>query len=350
MFEQIGICHAAPARRPGGSPPRRASALVTFALLAALAPVWPQVQAIGAAQSTRGEPQAAVRSAVGPEAAMARSCFTGVAGGPVAARLGAAAVSLTGIDFEGGAVTAGSGVIVAGSASPENPFNKILTASIVSRSRGAALEVEVVDSTGVLVGWAEEVAAGADAKDAVAAALLSRVVVLAVAVFVPGQETRYAELLGAQLASAPFASQISGVVAAPAGLAPQALGAGVADPAGRLLGVLTWGLDDAALPRKHVRAPILAVDPDSAQAGVFIGPDVATGLLPARSRAWATGLGDPDVLGALGATGIAAMAEASDRVAAPSARGKEFRVRIAGFPIGRCVVYAARMASPGGTN
>ena len=140
------------------------------------------------------------------------------------------------------------------------------------------------------------------------------------------------------------------VVAAPAGLAPQALGAGVADPAGRLLGVLTWGLDDAVLPRKHVSAPILAVDPDSAQAGVFVGPDAATGLLPARSRAWATGLGDPDVLAALGATGKAAMAEASERVAALSARGKEFPVRIAGFPFGRCVIYAARMASPGGTN
>jgi hypothetical protein len=44
------------------------------------------------------------------------------------------------------------------------------------------------------------------------------------------------------------------------------------------------------------------------------------------------------------------MAEASDRVAALSARGKEFPVRIAGFPFGRCVIYAARMASPGGTN
>jgi hypothetical protein len=73
--EQIGICHAAPARRPGGSPPRRASALVTFALLAALAPVTTEVKAIGAAQSTRRELQAAVRGSVGPEAAMARSCF-----------------------------------------------------------------------------------------------------------------------------------------------------------------------------------------------------------------------------------------------------------------------------------
>jgi hypothetical protein len=325
-----------------------ADRLMTFALLAALAPVTTEVP-----QLTRGELQAAVRSAVGPEAAMARSCFAAAARGPVAARLGAAAVSLTGIDFEEGAVTAGSGVIVADSASPENPFNKILTASIVSRSRGAALKVEVVDSTGALVGWAEEVAAGAeaDAKGTLAtAALLPRVVVLAVAVFVPGQETRYAALSGAPLASAPFAGQISGVVAAPAGLAPQSLGAGVADPAGRLLGVLTWGLDDAALPRKHVRAPVLAVDPDSAQAGVFVAPDAATGLLPARSRAWATGLGDPDVLAALGATGKAAIAEASDRAAALNARGKEVPVRIAGFPFGRCVVYAARMGSPGSTN
>jgi hypothetical protein len=164
------------------------------------------VQAIGAAQSMQGELQAAVRSAVGPETAMARSCFAAAPGGPVAARLGAAAVSLTGIDFQGGAVTAGSGVIVADSASPENPFNKILTVSIVSRSRGAALTVEVIDSTGALVGWAEEIAAGAeaDAKGALAAALLPRVVVLAVAVFVPGQETRYAALPGAPLASAPL--------------------------------------------------------------------------------------------------------------------------------------------------
>jgi hypothetical protein len=197
---------------------------VTFALLAALAPVRTEVQAIGAAQSMHGELQAAVRSAVGPETAMARSCFAAAPGGPVAARLGAAAVSLTGIDFQGGAVTAGSGVIVADSASPENPFNKILTVSIVSRSRGAALTVEVIDSTGALVGWAEEIAAGAeaDAKGALAAALLPRVVVLAVAVFVPGQETRYAALPGAPLASAPFVGEISGVVAAPAGLAPQA--------------------------------------------------------------------------------------------------------------------------------
>jgi hypothetical protein len=42
---------------------------------------------------------------------MARSGFAGAAGGPVAAQLGAAAVSLTGIEFDGGAVTAGSSAL-----------------------------------------------------------------------------------------------------------------------------------------------------------------------------------------------------------------------------------------------
>lgn len=342
MFGQNGICEAALAGRPGGSLPRRALTLLALALLAATVPVQAEAEATGATQPPRGEAQTAIGSAVGQDTA--RSCFASAGGGPVAARLGSAAVSLTGIDFERGAVTAGSGAIVTDSATPDNPFNKILTASTVSRRLGAPLKVEVVDSTGALIGWAEEIAAGAEAD---LPGRQETVVVLALAVFHRGRETRYAALPGARLASAPFAGRISGVVAAPAGLAPQVLGAGVADPAGRLLGVLTRGLDDAALSLKRVQAPVLAVDPDAAQATIFVGPDAAAGLFPARSRAWAAGLGDANVLAALGAAGAAALTEYSDRAAAPSAGGMEFPVRIAAFPFGRCLVYAARMAAPG---
>jgi hypothetical protein len=75
-------------------------------------------------------------------------------------------------------------------------------------------------------------------------------------------------------------------------------------------------------------------------------PDTAAGLLPARSQAWAAGLGEPDVLTALGAAGRSALAEYSARGAVRRAGGLQFAVRIAAFPFGRCVVYAARMARP----
>ncbi len=270
-----------------------------------------------------------------PLAAQAASCFDGQlpAGTPWAEAAAQAAVRLVAALPDGRPFATASGMVVAGSGSP----NRMLTAEHVVRTLGEhkGAWLAVYSSRGRYLGRARLSAHAAPGPafglnlggDAVGLRF-GDAAVIEMAGFAPGAAAAYAAIAGLPLAAAQPRAMLEGVFAAPAGVDHGVSGAGVVAD-GQIVGVMAFKAVDKSMPLVSINAGD-AVAP--------LKPGGPAGRRAVRLPREATGYAQPVIDGTLLAgLGEAGRAVGKERATDPIA------VFVPGFIKNACIGFRGRM-------